>query len=178
MFFRHLLICLSITFYKFTFQSTIILKVSLIPYFMDFFKSSTFFAAFITLANPFLVTVQFFGRFLMAFNRFTSIWFPLNYQQFWKRQWYTVLLMLIPFLTICWKLHEPVRYTYLANGSLLSVYTNDSVRLFAKGFSAMIYFTITIASAIFNGLSFAKFSYNRNKSVNYRLKEQHLLCKF
>lgn len=125
-----------------------------------------------------MLGIQFFGRLFMAMNRFTSIWFPLKYEKVWQKHWYTVLMMLIPFLSVCWRLHEPVKYTYLPNGSALAVYAHPNLQPLIKGLSSLIYFTTTVAGAIFNGLSFAKFYYNKHKSASFPLNEQHLLCKF
>ena len=97
----------------------------------------------------------------MAFNRFTLIWFPTKYQKLWNRQWYTVLLLLLPFLNICWRFHEPITFVYLTETSARLTYWDANISSLQYILTAIIYLGLTFLAGIFNIGVFIKFTFWR-----------------
>uniref|UniRef100_A0A914PLN7 Serpentine receptor class gamma n=1 Tax=Panagrolaimus davidi TaxID=227884 RepID=A0A914PLN7_9BILA len=78
-----------------------------------------------------------------------------------NHQWYTVLLLFLPFLSICWRLHEPAKY----GGYSGAQYLNPDVTYQQFLCGTIVHFSATLVTGILNLSFFIKFSFS-NTSVN------------
>ena len=143
-----------------------------------YYKDNYVFATFIFNAQTFFTVIQFVGHTIMAFNRFTMIWFPLKQKVIWGRRWYMVVLIGFPFLFVSWKLHEPGAFVFNENGTVSFVLTNTWTMYLHSLITPIIYFSTTLAAAVLNVLSFVKFYFYKQTSTTINVNEKNLLCKF
>uniref|UniRef100_A0A914QH92 Serpentine receptor class gamma n=1 Tax=Panagrolaimus davidi TaxID=227884 RepID=A0A914QH92_9BILA len=122
-----------------------------------------------------MTCVQFLGHVLLAFNRFTLLYFPIKHKNFWSRQWYTAVLIIASFLYISWKFAEPVSFLFIG--------TNVGIALVDKNMSNIYYIlsttfflTTTLITAILNVFTFIKFCLQKkNSNALISIKERNLL---
>lgn len=145
---------------------------------MTFFSTNEYFVSIIFSLFAYITVVMFVGNLLMAFNRFTLIWLPLKHHLIWKKQWYIFVLLFLPFLHICWRLHEPAIFAYLGDTKVTTAYKNSTVSSIHFLSSVIIFFTTTLFAAVINLLSFFKFYFYKTTSSTFSVNEKHLLCEF
>uniref|UniRef100_A0A914PXT9 Serpentine receptor class gamma n=1 Tax=Panagrolaimus davidi TaxID=227884 RepID=A0A914PXT9_9BILA len=111
----------------------------------------------------------------MALNRFTIIWVPLMHERIWRRQWYILIIFILSFFQICWRLHEPGTFVVLPdNGSYTSL-KNPTAQALSVALSSVVYITTTVIAAILNVLTIIKFYLRKNiSSSNVNVNETRL----
>ena len=120
--------------------------------------------------------MQYLGHLLLAFNRCTVFWFPLTHERVWRGNWYIYVMIGLPFLHVCYKLHEPGRYVFgEGNTTVIGTLANGTLHSITYFISTVIYSIITALAAFFNGLSFIKFKSSKHSTSN---SEKSLFCKF
>ena len=149
--------------------------LSLIPLFSSFYKTNEYFVSVMMTTITYVIILIFFGHLLMAFNRFYLLWFPLFYHKIWKSQWYIILLLLIPFLNVCWRIVEPALFVYITEDIVKLTYNDKSVASLYFLMTTIAFLSTTFFAAIFNGFSVIKFCFYK-KTLN--LNEKNLFCKF
>uniref|UniRef100_A0AC35G748 Serpentine receptor class gamma n=1 Tax=Panagrolaimus sp. PS1159 TaxID=55785 RepID=A0AC35G748_9BILA len=122
----------------------------------------------------FLTIIQFVGHLFLGLNRFTIIWFPLYHENIWRRQWYTVLIVGMAFLSVIWRIPASAVLTILSNGNGGIVYTNTSVTEIMNVSLTTIYFSTTCFAALFNVLSFFRFFMKKKNNALLNVKEKRL----
>lgn len=143
---------------------------------MPFFQSNEFFGTIMYDLFSYILFIILFGHVLMAFNRFTLIWFPLNYQKIWEKQWYFFILFILPFAYFGWRIVEPAKFVYLSEEKVNIVYSKSNVMAYYTLTASLMNLSSTFLAAIFNLLSFIKFYFYKSTTIN--VKEKTLLCKF
>ena len=149
----------------------------MIPIFLEFFIDNMYLIAAALIINNYVTSMQFIGNLFLAFNRFTIIWFPTSQNKIWGRPWYTILLLTLPFLPVCWRLHEPIIFVFGANGTIAAAFVNPSVAKLSNIVQSCVFIFTTMLAAILNVLSFFKFILHKQNNASFNVKERNLLCK-
>lgn len=151
-------------------------RLTQIPSLIPIIKSSELIASIGFIAYSYVIVTIFLGHTLMAFNRFTLIWFPLKYHKIWERKWYIFVILFLPFLNNCWRFHEPAISVYLNDTVVVPMYKNPIINELFGISLGLIFLSCQLIGGILNILSFIRFHFY--KSTNINVKEKHLLCKF
>ena len=161
--------------HSFRFQLVLAFRVPLLS--EDFFKNDNYIPSADLLISAYFLVVEFIGHTLMAFNRFTLLWFPLKYERIWRRNWYTAALIILPFFHVCYRLTEHGKFAFSPGNTVAMVYTNPSMTSLIFLLSAAIFLTTTGIAAVFNVLALIKFYCYKQSTNNASMKERRLLCK-
>ena len=132
----------------------------------DFYKEHGFLASIFYNISSYFICTQFLGHLIMAFNRFTLLWFPFKHYFFWKRSWYIYVLIILPLLPICYRLHEPGNFIFTKENTVVVTLINANLMSLTFVISSVLYVSSTCIVAILNLLSLIKFpsnTHNRNE---------------
>uniref|UniRef100_A0AC34FZI9 Serpentine receptor class gamma n=1 Tax=Panagrolaimus sp. ES5 TaxID=591445 RepID=A0AC34FZI9_9BILA len=142
----------------------------------DFYKNNGWLAAIAFNSTAYLAFVQFFGQAFLAFNRFTSLWFPLKHKQIWSNQWYTVVIITIPFIAIIHRFNEPGIYRYTSAGDVIVRLVNEDVMQACYVVTASILYAMTGIGIVINTLAVVRFYILKQTNIlSQNKKDAHLL---
>uniref|UniRef100_A0AC35FR29 Serpentine receptor class gamma n=1 Tax=Panagrolaimus sp. PS1159 TaxID=55785 RepID=A0AC35FR29_9BILA len=122
-----------------------------------FYQNNGWLAAFAFNSTAYLAFVQFFGQAFLAFNRFTSLWFPLKHKNIWSKQWYTFVIICVPFIAIIHRLNEPGVYIYTAVGDVIVRLVSDEIMQTCFVVTASMLYLLTSIGIVINTLAVVRF---------------------
>uniref|UniRef100_A0A914QQS0 Serpentine receptor class gamma n=1 Tax=Panagrolaimus davidi TaxID=227884 RepID=A0A914QQS0_9BILA len=142
----------------------------------EYYKNAEFFASLAFIIISYVSAIQFLGHTILAFNRFTLIWFPLKHKQIWKHLCLFILLLLgAPFIHVGIRFNEPGAFLIISDSNISVGLKNKEALTTFLLISAIIYVSTTFIAAILHILSFSKFYFHKQTSSGINVNEKNLL---
>uniref|UniRef100_A0A914R096 Serpentine receptor class gamma n=1 Tax=Panagrolaimus davidi TaxID=227884 RepID=A0A914R096_9BILA len=136
-------------------------------FFREWYLKNGWFASFIFTLSVYLDNVIYIGQSLIAFNRFTGLWFPLQNKQIWNYKWYIYLTIFLPIGFVANRFTADGYYKVTSDGTLDFGYTDkvfEALTVTITAFTLGASFGISLLLNILTSFKYKKSQNTQNSS--------------
>uniref|UniRef100_A0AC35G114 Serpentine receptor class gamma n=1 Tax=Panagrolaimus sp. PS1159 TaxID=55785 RepID=A0AC35G114_9BILA len=156
--FYHLLLAVFLSDFTFTsFHMTFFLKIPRYGVMVDMYKNNQWLGNAAYAGTSFYTIVQYLGQTLIAFNRFTSLWFPFYHKRIWSSKWYIYIVIFLPIIFTSYRIPAQGLYVFKEDGNVEIGFVDKEFKRQVLFVLSFMYGTNAAISAILSLLTVTKY---------------------